>query len=395
MRNQTILHVRLDNLHASIALRRRPMLGEQPFAIASSGAARVLDVCPQAARLGISADSPLWEARARCPGLVVAPPDLAACEAAHARALDLMLALTPQVKPLGITEALLDVTRSLRLFGGIGDLTARLREDTAREVGVAATVGLGSNPLLAKMATELAAPGGIGELREDRAEALAPLSVSLLWTIERRHRERLAQMGVRTLGQLRLIPSPLLRQEFGDAGTAMFEAARGRDDSVIPVYELGDVELAIRHELELPRPTRDLAELRLAALALAERIARSLRERERGARRLGLCLTLRDRRRMRRARTLPAATDTVEDILGHAGRMIAGVKLGASRCATMELIAADLQHAPAARQLSLFDRQPSRQGQLAAAKAQILGRIPGPAVLPGSLADSQAARAIA
>lgn len=406
MKQPVILHVRLDGLHAAIAARRAPILQSEPFVVASRAAgSRVLDVSSEAQALSLSPGKPVWEARAAFPGLIVVPPDLSAYEAARLRVMDLMLAFTPQLKPLGNREAFLDVTASLRLFGGREALVQRLRSTLAEALGIAPTLGIGENPLVAKIATHLAEPGGVNEItgegqavggtplpRASLAESLAALPVSLLWLVERGHRERLVQMGVRTFGQLRLIPSLILKREFGEAGLVMFEAARGRDDTVIPVYELGDVALAVRHRVQLPRPTREAAALRLAAIALAEQVAHSLRARGQSAQRLRLCIILRDRGQVQRTGTLRAAIDTEREIARHIEEMLGRVELGARQCIALEVAALGLTDAPAAQQLSLFDERPLREAALGAAKDEVLGRIGAPALIPASLEGSAVVR---
>ena len=315
----------------------------------------------------------------------------ARAEVQFQHALDLMSTFTPQVLPVEREEAFLDVTACLRLFGGREALMGKLRGGLRTEAGVTPTLGIGENMLVAKIATLLGAPGETREVAGDPLEdVLAPLPVSLLWRVEADARRRLAHMGVGTFGQLRRIPSALLVRQFGEAGRVMFDAARGVDDRVVPVYELGDPALAVRCLLELPRPTRDAGALRGAALDLAGRLARGLRARGRSARRLEIGATFNDRRRRRRARALSCATDSEADIAAHARAMIGSLVGGARPCIAIELAALDLTDARAARQLSLFEPRPLREQALGAATDALGARMPGVPVMPALLEGTPA-----
>lgn len=301
-------------------------------------------------------------------------------------ALDLMSDFTPQVLPVGGEEAFLDVTACLRLFGGREALIGKLRDGLCAGDGAAPTLGIGENMLVAKIATLLAAPGETREMAGDPLEeVLAPLPVALLWRVSADARRRLVHMGVVTFGQLRRIPSALLVRQFGEAGRVMFDAARGVDERVVPVYELGDPALAVRCLLELPRPTRDAGVLRGAALDLAGRLARGLRARGCSTRRLALDATFNDDRRRSRARALSCATDSEVELAAHARAMMGSLAGGGRPCIALELAALDLTEARAARQLSLFERQPLREQALGKATDALRARVPGVPVTPALL----------
>lgn len=235
----------------------------------------------------------------------------------------------------------------------------------------------------------LAEPGTTHALfPQQPAEELAGLPLDYLWLVETGQRQRLAQMGVRTFGQLQMIPSVLLRREFGDAGEVMFEAARGRDETLIPVYEAGDTALMIRHRTDLPRPLRQFSALRLAGLALADRLAHSLQAREQSARRLRVTLTLVDRRRVDHTVDLEAATDDQGVLRSQVEKSLSAMHLGAQSCVSLEVAASDLQQGPGPRQLSLFEERPLREPNLAEAKDRVSRKLGEKALVAGSVANT-------
>lgn len=407
MLRRQILHLRLRGLFTAVQAREQPLLLGQPFALASNTpGSRLLDVSPGALRLGLMPGMAVWQAKTMRPDLILAPPDLAAYEAAYGRVLETLLRFTPQAKPHGLSEAFVDVTGSLRLYGGREKLARSLREavcETAEaclretsgadrwpgEVPYSVTLGLGPNLLLARIATLLAEPGTAHALfPQQPAEELAGLPLDYLWLVETGQRQRLAQMGVRTFGQLQMIPSVLLRREFGDAGEVMFEAARGRDETLIPVYEAGDTALMIRHRTDLPRPLRQFSALRLAGLALADRLAHSLQAREQSARRLRVTLTLVDRRRVDHTVDLEAATDDQGVLRSQVEKSLSAMHLGAQSCVSLEVAASDLQQGPGPRQLSLFEERPLREPNLAEAKDRVSRKLGEKALVAGSVANT-------
>lgn len=390
MTRRTLLHLRADGLLAALHAQQQPLLLGQPFVVASStSSARVLDVSPGARRLGIAAGMALWQARTLRPELLVVAPDHALHEAALGRVLEVCLRFTPQVKACGRSEVFLDITGSLRLFGGREQLTAQLRRDLGavwgEHLGVAPTItaGLGPNPLLARIATQLAEPGTIGELFPQDARALAQLPVALLWLVDVSVRQRLAHMGVHTFGQLQMIPSVLLRREFGEAGPLLFDAARGLDETIIPVCEGANAALTVNHVLELPGPTHDPEGLRLAGLALAQRVAASLRARRQAASTLQLTVTLRSRRRIERQRSIAPPTDDERLLVERTTEMVQGVHTGPQPAVEVALAAGGLVARPGAQQLSLFEERQGRATALVVTKDHLAAR--GRQVVSGSL----------
>jgi DNA polymerase-4 len=390
MTRRTLLHLRTDGLLAGLQAQQQPLLLGQPFVVAaSSPSARVLDVSPGAQRLGIAPGMALWQARTLRPEILVIAPDHALHEAAFGRVLEVCLRFTPQVKACGRSEAFLDLSGSLRLFGGRERLTMQLRRDLGSELGgklgvsPTVTAGLGPNPLLARIATQLAEPGTTGELFPEDSRALAQLPVALLWLVDVSVRQRLGQMGVRTFGQLQMIPSVLLRREFGDAGPLLFDAARGLDETIIPVCEVADAALTVNHVLELPGPTHDPEGLRLAGLALAQRVGESLRTRRQAASTLQLTVTLRNRQRIERRRSVAPPTDDERLLVEMVTEMLEGTHTGTQPAVEVALAAGGLAARAGARQLSLFEERQGRATALVAAKDHLSAR--GWQVAAGSL----------
>ena len=397
MTERTVLHVRLVGLHAAVAVAGRPELAKERFVVAqTTPGARVMDVSPLAQAAGVRPGAALWEARAALGDLPVVPPDVQGLGLKRADAMDVMLRYTPQLQPRGHDEVFMDVTGSLRMCGGLPSLLDRLQADMAEEIGILPAIGVGPNALLARIAGRLGAPTGVSHLPcPATREGLAGLPVDLLWVVAAKHRERLVQMGVSTFGQLSCLASFVLAQEFGPAGKVMFEACRGRDNTVIPVYELGDPRLAVHQRIDLAHPTRELAALRPCGLGLAQRVAQTLRQRGQSTRRLELALTLRDRKSLHRARRLTAPADLDVELGRCVEGMLQSLQLGAGQCVSMELWATDLRQGPGAHQPSLFDEDPRGEMELAAARDRIPTQTGGIEVVPGTLVNSRSARTAA
>lgn len=383
---RTIAHVRLDHLPSAVAVRADRDLALRPHVVAfAQSGARVLDASGQAEARGVRRGMSVWEAQALAPGLQVVAPDTAGLHEAHQAALGAALQFTPQIQPVSLSELTLDVTGSLRLYGGKAALCTRLAEELLAATGAWGTVGLAPNPLVARMAAELACEGAVCDMTEaPLPEALAQLPLQMLVSVDAAKRARLAAMGIRTLGQLRLVPSMLLRREFGEAGEAIYQAARGQDATAVPVYELGDPALVVRHRTELPRATREASALRTAGLGLAQVVAASLRMRRQATRELRLAVVLRDRATMERRRALPEASGAESVLWGAVEGMLQTVTLGARLCVAVELTAMQLAEGSAGQQLSLFDHSSLREAHLAAVRDRLASRGPELVALPAS-----------
>lgn len=393
--HRTILHVDFDAFFAAIEQQRHPELRGRPVIVGGLSQRGVVSTASYEARVfGVRSAMPMWEARRRCPQAVFLPVDGHAYAEVAARAREILARFSPRLDPASIDEAYLDVTGSLGLFGGPEALPARLKREIRAELGLTVSIGVAPNRLVAKMASDWEKPDGLVIVRpEELPERLFALPVSAIPGVGGVTQQRLAQMGVHTIGRLARVPVALLERHFGRHGAYLHGAAHGRDDTPVPYYRPGEDERKqISREETLAQDTRDRAVLERRLLALTGEVGRKLRARGARARTVTVKVKLSDFRLFTRSATLPTPTDLDEAIFAQARELLGRVEFGTQRARLIGVGVSNLTEGSGAGQLSLFDAAPTRDTNLARARDAIADRFGASAITYARLVHEPAPR---
>src|SRR2546426_4527197 len=243
-----IVHVDMDAFYAAIEARDNPHYRGLPVVVGAAPGGRgvVAAASYEARRYGIRSAMPVGEAFARCPHAVFLPVDMAKYRAVSTQLFELLDTFTPQVEPVSIDEAFLDLTAcpppgqpaappdatGKTPLGIARGIKARIGE-TLR---LPASVGVAPNKFLAQLASALAKPDGLRAIQaRDAMEGLAPLPVTVLWGVGPHTQERLHAIGVRTVGDLQQTPTSALRASLGFATESLAQLSRGIDDRPVAV----------------------------------------------------------------------------------------------------------------------------------------------------------------
>ncbi|MCS4503429.1 DNA polymerase IV [Arhodomonas aquaeolei] len=231
--NRTIMHVDMDAFFASVELLRRPELAGQPVVVGGRGEPNrrgvVSTATYEARQYGIHSAMPLRRALELCPHAVFLPVDLAAYRAASTEVFALLRELSEHIEPVGLDEAYLDVSHRPEPPRTLGaELKARIHSRTR----LTGSVGLAPNRLLAKIASDLEKPDGLTELTlDDVPDRVWPLPVRTLHGVGPRTEERLADLGIETIGDLAATPVERLATAFpANHAQALSERAHGHDE---------------------------------------------------------------------------------------------------------------------------------------------------------------------
>ena len=277
---RTIIHVDMDAFFAAVEQRDDPSIRGKPVVIGADpkgGAGRgvVSTASYEARAYGIHSAQPISQAYRLCPHAAFLPCDGAKYGRESRRIRGIFNEFTPQVQAVSIDEAYLDVTGSLRLFGGKRRLAEQLQERIEEETGLTASLGVAPNKLVAKIASDLKKPRGLVIVEPGEVEAfLRPLDVGRIPGIGPKLQGALRALGVRTIGDLAEVPEAELVDRFGDYGHDLWRRAHGRDDS--PVHEEREVR-SMGHEHTFETDTSDLGLVRSTLMHLCEKTARRLR----------------------------------------------------------------------------------------------------------------------
>jgi DNA polymerase-4 len=290
---RVILHVDLDAFFAAVEQRDRPELRGKPVIVGGGGPDQrgVVSAASYEARtFGVHSAMPLRTAGRLCPQGVFLPVDGRKYQQVSREVMAILRRFTPQVQPISIDEAFLDITGSQALFGD-GETIGRTIKATIRaEVGLTASVGVGTTKLVAKIASELRKPDGLVVVPPGgEAAFLAPLPISRLWGVGGKTAEALRDFGVVTIGDLAALPPDALVRRFGKHGASLVDRAHGRDPDPVAT---GDPAKSIGHEHTFDVDTADREVIERTLLGMADGVAWRLRAS--GLKAVTIALKLRD-----------------------------------------------------------------------------------------------------
>ena len=259
-----VLHVDLDAFYAAVEQRDHPEWRGLPVVVGAEPARRgVVATCSyEARRYGVRSAMPICEAVRRLPAeTVYVRPDMAGYARVSRQVMGVLETLSPVVEPVSIDEAYLDVTGLEGLIGPPEVIGRRVKAAIREAVGLSASVGLGPNRLIAKLASDFHKPDGLtvvsaGQVRD----FLDPMPLSVLRGVGVKTRPRLERLGRETIGDVRRLPLEVLRRHLGaQAGTQAHLQARGiADDRVYPTTE----RRSISKETTFPADVRESEVLR-------------------------------------------------------------------------------------------------------------------------------------
>ncbi|HEX6061994.1 MAG TPA: DNA polymerase IV [Candidatus Limnocylindria bacterium] len=310
MTERTILHCDLDAFYASVEQRDHPEYRGKPVIVGGGPTERgvVSAASYEARKFGVHSAMPLREAGKRCPHGIFVPGNFEAYEVASDAVMALFAERTPLVEPISLDEAFLDVTGTAHLFGGPEACALDLKRAVHEQVGLVLSVGMASNKLCAKVASDLQKPDGFVIVpRGGEAAFLAPLPLSRLWGVGPKTRGVLEDLGMRTIGDLANADPALLEARLGEHGSTIALRAKGIDEDREVVADPGDPK-SIGHAHTFDRNTLDRAQIESTLLRLAEGVGRRLRKHELRGRTVELQLRVAPFETRTRQRTLTEPT---------------------------------------------------------------------------------------
>lgn len=274
-----IFHVDMDAFYASVEQRDNPGWRGLPVLVGGTGPRGVVAAASyEARRFGVRSAMPMSEALRRCPRAICAPPRMDRYREVSRQVFAVFRSLTPLVQGLSLDEAFLDVSELVRTRRQARELGRSIKRQIQETTGLTASVGIGPNKLVAKIASDLEKPDGLVLVgRKDVQQVLDPLPVRAINGIGPRTEEVLARRGIHLIRDLRVCPVELLSPVFGRFTRRMLEKARGIDDR--PVETEGKTK-SVSAEETFDQDLRELPEMLEQLSLLSIRTARRLAARE-------------------------------------------------------------------------------------------------------------------
>jgi len=301
-----IAHLDCDAFYVSVELLRRPELVGKPVVVAGDGPRAVVTTASyEARRFGVGSASPAAQARRLCPQAIFVAPDFEAYRAKSREVWDLVRERLRVVSQAGLDEGYTDVTEVEKPLRVLRELVAEVRD----RAGITISVGVGPNRLIAKVASDLEKPQGFVAMgREEACRRLAGSSPRIIPGIGPKTAERLAAMGLTTIGALqRAEPGPLAAR-FGERhGRDLLARAHFHGSDVVAT-ESGPAK-SRSSETTFDADVADPVALEAALAELAGQLCAGLQRKQVRGRTIAIKVRLDDWTTVTRARTLPAAVN--------------------------------------------------------------------------------------
>jgi DNA polymerase-4 len=231
-RARYILHADMDAFYASIEQRDRPELRGKPVIVGATSERGVVAAASYEARkFGVRSAMPGFRARALCPQGVFLPSNIGHYASVSAEVHEVFERFTPEIEPLALDEAFLDISGSIELFGGARALAQRLKAEVFERTRLTVSVGVAPNKLVAKIACTLGKPNGLRLVAPEEVRALLdPLPIRRLWGVGPVLGKRLEGLSIRTFADLRRYDPETLRRNLGERAPELQALSRGEDE---------------------------------------------------------------------------------------------------------------------------------------------------------------------
>lgn len=384
MNDRTILHCDCNSFFASVECALRPALRDVPMAVCGDPESRhgiILAKNELAKAFGVCTAETIWQAKAKCPSLVLARPHHDRYEAYSNTINEIYRRFTDLVEPFGIDESWLDVTGSMHLFGDGATIADTLRKTVREETGITISVGVSFNKIFAKLGSDYKKPDATTVIsRENMREIVYPLPVGDLLFVGKAARAALDRLYVHTIGELAQSDRDVIVRRLGKMGEMIHDYACGLDDSPVrPADEVREVK-SIGNGMTFKRNLTGAADIRLGVLTLADQVAARLRRH--GLKGQTVQVTIRDPnfKTITRQKALETPTHLARELTSASLELIAASWQENAPIRMLTITALSLVEADAAvEQLSLFDGEKgvvarAKQEKLEAAMDRIRGR---------------------
>ena len=321
-----IVHVDMDAFYASVEQRDNPELRGKPVVVAWKGKRSVVCAASyEARRYGVRSAMPAVSAERLCPGAIFIPPDFTRYKAVSQAVREIFQRHTDAIEPLSLDEAYLDLTEN-KLGLPTATLVAKtIRQQIREELNLTASAGIAPNKFLAKIASDWKKPDGQFVIQPHEVQAfLLPLPVGRIPGVGKVTETRMAQVGIKTVGDIYAMEMFTLEEHFGRYGARLYELARGIDHN--PVVS-NRVHKQISAEDTFPDDL-PLEQCEAHIRRLAEKVWIASRNNARGAKTVGLKLKTKEFSSLTRSLTLAAPVTSCEEFATIALTLCRRVDLG-------------------------------------------------------------------
>lgn len=276
-RERVILHSDLNNFFASVEIALDPSLKGKPLIVCGDPKERhgiVLAKNEEAKKYGIKTAETVYSALKKCPELLRVPSHFHEYVRYSKAVREIYARYTEKIEECSIDECALDVTESVRLFGGGEKIAEGIRKAVKEELGLTVSVGVSFNKVFAKLASELKKPDAVTVIPKEHFRRIVyPLPVGELWLVGGATEKQLLSLGIKTIGDLACSDEELLIKVLGKRGRQIRVYARGEDTEEVKWEKTKEDLKSIGNSTTLPKDIYDRDEVKRWFYVLAESVA--------------------------------------------------------------------------------------------------------------------------
>lgn len=279
--SRIILHCDLNNFFASVECLKNPKLNQEFVAVCGNTEERkgiVLAKNQKAKAMGVTTGEPIWQARKKCPSLIVVPPHYEEYVSFAQEVRRIYDHYTDQIEPFGIDECWLDITASTSLFGDGYTIAETIRQRIKKEIGLTISVGISFNKVFAKLASDLKKPDAVTEIESEHfREKIWGLPAYALLGVGKKTYELLSRHCVRTIGDIAQTNPEFLQIWLGKNGLLLHRFSNGKDTSPVMRSDFISPIKSVGHGTTTAKDLKTPEEVWLIILELCQSIGSSLR----------------------------------------------------------------------------------------------------------------------
>ena len=279
--DRVILHCDMNGFFASVELLAHPELKNTPMAVCGDPNSRhgiILAKNELAKGYGIVTAETVWQARKKCPGLVLVGPHHDKYKEYSRKINQIYMDYTDMVEPFSVDESWLDVTASGKLFGTGVEIANTIRERVKKELGLTLSAGVSYNKIFAKMGSEYKKPDVTTEItRSNYKELLWGKPVGELFFVGWATAEKLATIGIKTIGDLASTNTKTLEGLLGKQGAVLYNYANGFDESPVALYNQREKIKSVGNGITFKRNLQGIDDILTAVTSLSDTVGSRLR----------------------------------------------------------------------------------------------------------------------
>lgn len=280
--DRTILHCDCNSYFASVECIDRPDLKNVPMAVCGDSESRhgiILAKNELAKNYGIKTAETIWQAKKKCPNLTLVTPHHQLYEEYSERINAIYEEYSDLVEPFSIDESWLDVTGSMYKFGTGQEIADELRRRVHEEIGITISIGVSFNKIFAKLGSDYKKPDATTVITRDNFETLLwPLPARDMLFVGTVAADRLAGMGIDTIGAIAAAGRDLMRSVLGRSGETIWEYAMGLENSPVKARDEIGPPKSIGNSITFPHDLQGRAEICAGLLALSDQVGSRLRK---------------------------------------------------------------------------------------------------------------------